>query len=120
MNWLSWSFAYPALGWFAVCTWGSLRLYRSPRSVKNTQRYHRPPARFGGATLLPGAVDVVAEVQASDGDRAPARVTVGGRYDLEFALLATGWRITKRHMTTRYTIGDPTVLERARGARLAA
>jgi len=65
-------------------------------------------------------VDVVAEMQASDGDRAPARVTVGGRYDLEFARLATGWRITKRHMTTRYTIGDPTVLERARGPRLAA
>ncbi len=65
-------------------------------------------------------VDVVAEMQASDGERAPARVTVGGRYELEFARLATGWRITKRHMTTRYTIGDPTVLERARGARLAA
>ena len=65
-------------------------------------------------------VDVVAEMQAFDGDRAPARVTVGGRYDLEFVRLATGWRITKRHMTTRYTIGDPTVLERARGPRRAA
>jgi ketosteroid isomerase-like protein len=65
-------------------------------------------------------VDVVAEMQASNGDGASARVTVGGRYDLEFAWLAIGWRITKRHMTTRYTIGDPTVLERARGARHAA
>lgn len=65
-------------------------------------------------------VDVVAEMQASEGDRAPARLTVGGRYDLEFARLATGWRITKRHMTTRYTIGDATLLERARGARLPA
>jgi hypothetical protein len=65
-------------------------------------------------------VDVVAEMQASDGDRAPARVTVGGRYDLQFARLATGRRTTKRHMTTRYTIGDPMVVDRARGARHAA
>jgi hypothetical protein len=59
-------------------------------------------------------------MQAFDGDRAPTRVTVGGRYDLEFARLAIGWRITKRQMTTRYTIGDPTVLERGRGAHRAA
>jgi hypothetical protein len=40
----------------------------------------------------------VAEMQASDGDRAPARVTVGGRYDLEFVSVTTsceGTSITK-------------------------
>ena len=56
-----------------------------------------------------GKVDVVAEMQAPATDNgATARVrTVGGRYDLEFTRMPAGWRITKRHMRTRYTIGDP-------------
>lgn len=36
-----------------------------------------------------------------------ASSSAGGRYDLEFGKVATEWRITKRHMRTRYTIGDP-------------
>ena len=53
-----------------------------------------------------GKVDVVAQLHsppASDGAAPPTR-TVGGRYDLEFSKVATDWRITKRHMRTRYTI----------------
>ena len=64
-----------------------------------------------------GKVDVVAQMQAptADDGGAPPTLTVGGRYDLEFSKVATEWRITKRHMRTRYTIGDPGALPRARG-----
>jgi len=64
-----------------------------------------------------GKVDVVAQMQApaADDGGAPPMLTVGGRYDLEFSKVATAWRITKRHMTTRYTIGAPAGLARARG-----
>jgi hypothetical protein len=64
-----------------------------------------------------GKVDVVAQMQAPaavDGG-APPMLTVGGRYDLEFSRVATEWRVTKRHMRTRYTIGDPAALAHARG-----
>ena len=57
-------------------------------------------------------VDVVVEMQTHDGER--ALVTIGGRYDLEFARLASGWRIIRRQMTTRYTIGDQVIVDRAR------
>jgi ketosteroid isomerase-like protein len=53
-----------------------------------------------------GKVDVVAQLQsppANDGAAPPTR-TLGGRYDLEFRRIANEWRITKRHMRTRYTI----------------
>jgi 3-phenylpropionate/cinnamic acid dioxygenase small subunit len=63
-----------------------------------------------------GKVDVVAQLQAppaNDGG-APPTFTVGGRYDLEFSKVVTEWRITKRHMRTRYTIGDPAALARGR------
>jgi len=66
-----------------------------------------------------GKVDVVAQLQAptaGDGG-APPMLTVGGRYDLDFTKVATAWRITKRNMRTRYTIGDPAALARARGQR---
>jgi 3-phenylpropionate/cinnamic acid dioxygenase small subunit len=56
-----------------------------------------------------GKVDVVVQMQqpkTSEGDTPPT-LTVGGRYDLEFRKLATGWRITKRHMRTRYTCRNP-------------
>ena len=66
-----------------------------------------------------GKVDVVAQMQAptADDGGAPPMLTVGGRYDLEFGKVATEWRITKRNMRTRYTIGDPAALARARGER---
>jgi SnoaL-like domain len=55
-----------------------------------------------------GKVDVVAQMQgpATDDGDTPPMLTVGGRYDLEFTKVATGWRITKRHMRTRYTYGS--------------
>jgi ketosteroid isomerase-like protein len=64
-----------------------------------------------------GKVDVVAEMQApkTNNGGSPPTLTVGGRYDLEFGKVAAEWRITKRHMRTRYTIGDPAALARARG-----
>jgi hypothetical protein len=66
-----------------------------------------------------GKVDVVAQMQApiADDGGAPPMLTVGGRYDLDFTKVATAWRITKRNMRTRYTIGDPAALARARGQR---
>jgi ketosteroid isomerase-like protein len=55
--------------------------------------------------------DVVAQMQAPKTDTGDAPIiTVGGRYDLEFRKLATGWRITKRHMKTRYTSRNPAVV----------
>jgi hypothetical protein len=56
-----------------------------------------------------GKVDVVAKMQTprTDNGGAPPTLTVGGRYDLEFGKFATEWRVTKRHMRTRYTFGDP-------------
>jgi hypothetical protein len=64
-----------------------------------------------------GKVDVVAQLQAPQADDggAPPTLTVGGRYDLEFSKVTTEWRITKRHMTTRYTMGNPAALARAPG-----
>ena len=55
-----------------------------------------------------GKVDVVAQMQAAKADDggAPPRLTMGGRYDLEFGKVATEWRITKRHMRTRYTVRE--------------
>ena len=50
----------------------------------------------------------------TDGAGTPPVLTVGGRYDLEFAKLATGWRITKRHMKTRYTTGNPDAVAKRR------
>jgi len=55
------------------------------------------------------------QAPTADDGGAPPTLTVGGRYDLEFSKVATEWRITKRHMRTRYTIGDPGALPRARG-----
>jgi 3-phenylpropionate/cinnamic acid dioxygenase small subunit len=55
-----------------------------------------------------GTVDVVVQMQAPKADKGDApMLMVGGRYDLEFSRLATGWRITKRRMRTRYTSRNP-------------
>jgi 3-phenylpropionate/cinnamic acid dioxygenase small subunit len=51
---------------------------------------------------------------ASQRRRRAAVVHGGGRYDLEFSKVVTEWRITKRHMRTRCTIGDPAALARGR------
>jgi hypothetical protein len=65
-----------------------------------------------------GKVDVFVQMQGpttNEGDT-PPMLMVGGRYDLEFRKLAPGWRITKRHMRTRYTGRNPTAVARAGGA----
>jgi Isochorismatase family len=41
-------------------------------------------------------------------------LTVGGRYELDLARLAEGWRICRRIQNIRYKIGDPTLVERAK------
>jgi hypothetical protein len=66
IDWISWSLAYPALGWFAICVWGSWRLYHAPRSIRNTRRFDRRPARFGGGTLLLGAALCALPVAIAD------------------------------------------------------
>src|SRR5258706_7934014 len=51
-----------------------------------------------------GKVDVVAQMQSpgTENGGEPPLLTVGGRYDLEFGKVGIEWRITKRHMRTRY------------------
>jgi hypothetical protein len=68
-----------------------------------------------------GKVDVVVQLQrpTTDDGGTPPVLTIGGRYDLEFTKFATGWRITKRHMRTRYTTGNPDAVARAGGQRHA-
>jgi ketosteroid isomerase-like protein len=63
-----------------------------------------------------GKVDVVVQMQGptTDGAGTPPVLTVGGRYDLEFTRFATDWRITKRHMKTRYTTGNPDAVAKRR------
>jgi 3-phenylpropionate/cinnamic acid dioxygenase small subunit len=62
-----------------------------------------------------GKVDVVVQMQGPTTNEGgtPPMLLVGGRYDLEFRKLATGWRITKRHMKTRYTSRNPPTVARA-------
>jgi SnoaL-like domain len=64
--------------------------------------------------------DVVAQMQATDVDGKLEYFTMGGRYELELARLASGWRITMRRRKVRYTIGDPGLVDRAKQRRAAA
>jgi len=55
--------------------------------------------------------DVVVDMETV-GRRDPReRVTVGGRYDIEFIRLDNKWRINKRRLVRRYVIGDPTLAD---------
>jgi ketosteroid isomerase-like protein len=108
----------PNEGWRAVP--GEAYARRSVESVSGFDWTHHRLCNFVivvDGERAHGKVDVVAQMQAptaADGG-APPTLTVGGRYDLEFSKVATEWRITKRSMRTRYTIGDPAALARARG-----
>jgi 3-phenylpropionate/cinnamic acid dioxygenase small subunit len=60
-------------------------------------------------------VDFVAEAQRSNDSGTPDHMVMGGRYDLTFARLPGGWRITARDAQQRYLIGDRKLLDLARG-----
>jgi hypothetical protein len=58
--------------------------------------------------------DVVVEMEALGREGRREHLTIGGRYELEFARLEEGWRISKRRLVRRYVIGDPMLADRAR------
>jgi SnoaL-like domain len=61
-----------------------------------------------------GRVDVVVDMQLTNKNGSVERLTIGGCYDLEFARLETGWKITKRNLVRRYSVGNVAILEQAR------
>jgi hypothetical protein len=58
--------------------------------------------------------DVVVDMEASGSEGHPAHLTIGGRYELEFARFDQAWRISKRRLVRRYVIGDPVLADHAR------
>ena len=54
--------------------------------------------------------DVVVDMEASGSEGRPAHLTIGGRYELEFARFDHGWRISKRRLVRRYVTGDQSLL----------
>jgi hypothetical protein len=63
--------------------------------------------------------DVVVDMEASGSDGRLEHLTIGGRYELEFARFDQGWRISKRRLVRRYVIGDPMLADHARTSRHA-
>ena len=63
--------------------------------------------------------DVVVDMEASSSEGHSEHLTIGGRYELEFARVDQGWRISKRHLVRRYVIGDPMLADHARTSRHA-
>jgi len=61
-------------------------------------------------------VDVVVDMEASDSKGRLEHLTIGGRYELEFARLDQAWRISKRGLVRRYVVGDPRLADQARRA----
>ena len=60
--------------------------------------------------------DVVVDMEASGSEGRLEHLTIGGRYELEFARLDQGWRISKRRLVRRYVMGDPMLADQARRA----
>ena len=60
--------------------------------------------------------DVVVDMEASGSEGRPEHLTIGGRYELEFARLDQAWRISKRGLVRRYVVGDPRLADQARRA----
>ncbi len=58
--------------------------------------------------------DVVVDLETAGGEGRRERLTIGGRYELEFARLEDGWRISRRRLVRRYVIGDPMLADQAR------
>jgi len=63
--------------------------------------------------------DVVVDMEASSSEGHSEHLTIGGRYELEFARVDQGWRISKRRLVRRYVIGDPMLADHARTSRHA-
>ena len=63
--------------------------------------------------------DVVGDMEATGSKGRLEHLTIGGRYELEFARLDQGWRISKRRLVRRYVIGDPMLADHARTSRHA-
>ena len=98
----------PDEGWRAVP--GAAYARRAVESVSGFDWTHHRLCNFVivvDGERAHGKVDVVAQMQAAKTDDGGApRLTVGGRYDLEFGKVATGWRITRRHMRTLYSVKE--------------
>jgi hypothetical protein len=60
--------------------------------------------------------DVVVDMEAPGREGRHEHLTIGGRYELEFARLDQGWRISKRRLVRRYVVGDPRLADQARSA----
>jgi hypothetical protein len=60
--------------------------------------------------------DVVVDMEALDREGRREHLTIGGRYEVEFARLDEGWRISKRRLVRRYVIGASTLADRGREA----
>jgi len=61
--------------------------------------------------------DVVVDLETLGSEGRREHLTIGGRYELEFARLEQGWRISKRRLVRRYVIGDPMLADHARLVR---
>ena len=64
-----------------------------------------------------GTADMVVEMQSTDETGRETRLTVGGRCELGFTRVATGWRIDRRGMERRYILGDSDLLQRSKQIR---
>ena len=58
--------------------------------------------------------DIVVDMEGAGREGRLEHLTIGGRYELEFARLDQGWRIRKRRLVRRYVIGDPMLADQAR------
>lgn len=101
--------------WLAVSSQAYAR--RSLEAVSYTEWTHHklcnPVVELMGDRASATA-DVVVDLEALGSEGRREHLTIGGRYELEFARLAEGWRITKRRLDRRYVIGDPMLADRAR------
>ena len=61
--------------------------------------------------------DVVVDLATLGSEGQREHLTIGGRYELEFARSEEGWRISKRRLVRRYVIGDPMLADHARLVR---
>jgi hypothetical protein len=94
--------------WIAVSSDDYAR--RSIEAVRiMTWTHHKlcnPVVELMGDRALAKA-DVVVDMEASGDEGHREHLTIGGRYELEFARLDQGWRVSRRRLVRRYIIGDP-------------
>ena len=106
--------------WFAVS--GQEYARRSIETVSDMKWTHHklcnPIVDLMGDRATAKA-DVVVDMEGTGREGRHEHLTIGGRYELEFARLDQGWRISKRHLVRRYVIGDPMMADHARISRHA-